>query len=79
MAEKLIEQMELEKDEEDININYPDGWKQRRKHTLGIFFLSNFVRGLEFTTIFSTIRQYVSKDMRNADPDLWYGLIAAGR
>ena len=79
MAEELIEQMELEKDDGENNINYPNGWKQRRKHTVGIFFFSSFIHGLEFTTIFSTIWHYVDKDMHDADPDLWYGLIAAGR
>ena len=79
MADELIEQMEVEKDVGDNNINYPDGWKQRRKHTVGIFFFSSFIHGLEFTTIFSTIWHYVDKDVHDADPDLWYGLIAAGR
>ena len=79
MAEELLEQMELEDGEEDKNINYPDGWKTRRNHTVGIFFFSYFILGLDFTTIYSTMWQYVNEDMNNADPYLSYGLIAAGR
>ena len=53
--------MELEDAKEDNNINYPDGWKTRRKHTVGIFFFSYFILGLDFTTIYSTMWQYVNE------------------
>ena len=64
----------------DIEENiFPDGWKKKRKQTMVIFFLSFFIQGLEFTTIFSTLWWYVNKDIRNTNPDTFYGLIASGR
>ena len=77
---KQIEEKELlvNSDDED-HIDYPEGWKRKRKRTMGIFFFSFYIMGLEFTTIYSTLWQYVKKDMSNADPYLAYGMIASGR
>ena len=75
----IIELEEVEIASERKGVNIPDRWATRRRQTICMFLLSQYLQGVEFTTIFTTLWIYVNNDIHSADPYFSYGIIASGR
>ena len=61
------------------DIDYPDGWTLRKRKTMFVFLFSQYLQGMEISTIMATLWSYVKNDFNDVDPYLWYDIISSGR